>query len=275
MNKLDILIPAFCYPEGIERILGTLCPIPPGVNVIISDGTPDDSVQLVVQKFRDPRLNYLKNVPTHGPAANWNFLFDNAVSDYVMLLHHDEVPLGKEFLAHLLNNISASNSDVFMLGVIILNHDLSVRRTHVPNLLRQLVVRWYPAYLFRRNVIGPTGALVVRRSVLPKFRNDILWFLDVDFYYRLRMATSNWNAVSTLSIGSIQDAHVSLTKTIKPEISQISKAEKGILSTSYPDAKFWLLISENFLLAAVELLGWAMFRALQLLYTTFSKIFFK
>lgn len=266
MNKLDILIPTYCYPEGVERILSALCPIPTGVNIFISDNTPDNSVLSVISKFSDPSLHVLEKTPSKGPADNWNRLLEESRSEFVMLMHHDELPIGDRFLAQLLDSLKQTEADILFLDVVLLNSDLSIRRPHVPGFFRDLIIHKFPSYLFRRNVIGPTASVVVRRTLYPRFRANLLWLIDVEVYYRLIISVNNWVTIPGVVIGSVQNAHISLTSSIKGNLPNIDKFERQYLVDIYPRARFWLLARENILLNLMELGLWMCFRIIQFIY---------
>lgn len=278
MTTLDILVPTYCYPEGVERILSELCPIPAGINIIISDSTPDSSVLSVISKFSDPRLHVLeKRCLSLSPAENWNRLLDVSRSEFVMLMHHDEVPVGEGFLTQLLARLNHTQADLLFLDVVLLNSDLSMIRPHIPRFFRNLIIRRFPSYLFRRNVIGPTASVIVRRSLYPRFRNDLLWLLDVEVYYRLITSINNWATSPGLVIGSVQNSHISLTLSIKDKLPSINMRERRNLVDIYPNARFWLLARGNFVLNTLEWGLWVCLRISQTVYykTNFYKIFNK
>ena len=263
MTWLSILMPTYNYPEGTKRILDRLCALPEGVELLISDDSSDATVTTIVAPFAEASLNYWRNMSTLSPADNWNLLLDRAKGDYVMLLHHDEVPLATDYLQRLRTEIEAANADVLVQSVLLMDASLRPLRPHLPQWLRDWVIQNAPEYLFRRNVIGPTAALVVRRSLYPRFNPALRWLVDVELYVSLRKATSNWRSAPKLWIGSVQGAHQSLTLSLKHEIKEVDAAEREMLRADFPEADRWLGTDRATTLRRVEQVLWSIFRITQ------------
>jgi hypothetical protein len=263
MIKLSILLPTFLYPQGVERILSLLSPLPEGIELLVADNSPDGSVRAIIEQHNDPRMRYWHNPPIGGAAGNWNTLLDRASGEYILLLHHDEVPLGPNYLERLCAAIEKSDADVMVQKVVLMDADLRPMRNHVPTALRDWVIRHAPGYLFRRNLIGPTAALVVRRELYPRFTPDLRWLVDVELYVRLRQSTASWQALPGLRMGSVQDTHQTLTATLKPELKAIDKAEREQLLTVFPQAAPWLGTLWAAPLRAGESVLWTAFRVVQ------------
>lgn len=266
MTTLSILIPAFNYSKGIERILKSITPLPQGVELIIADDSTDDAVRIVVEKFAEKNILYKKNVPARGAVANWNFLIGCAKGEFIILLHHDELPLGSNFLCRILASLRRTSADVLLMDVLLLNKSLVPIRRHVGPLLRHFVIRFVPGYLFCRNVIGPTAALVVRKNVYPTFDTNLKWLVDVEMYYRLRQNTKNWTALRGFEVGSIQGEHETITYSLRNELKDLEQAERGRLDATYRQASFWISLQSNPLGGACETAVWAGVRAVQIVW---------
>lgn len=266
MLKLSILIPAYSYPRGVDRILSTLCPLPYGVEILIYDDSPDDLVKNVVTQHLSEKVIYVKNFPTKGAINNWNSLLEMAQGQYVILLHHDECPIGESFLNDLLEILSHTSSDVLMMDVFLLDSNGVEIRKHVPRFIRELVINFLPGYLFNRNVIGPTGSLVIRREILPKYDTNLKWFVDVDFYFRLRRETKRWETVFGVEIGSIRGEHESITEKLKNGLVDVIKSERMYLNKIYPTQYFWINLQVNPLSRFLEFMIWAGVRLIQVVF---------
>lgn len=233
MTWLSTLVPTYNYPNGTKRILDKLCPLPKGVELLISDYSSDERIAGIVAQFSKANLNYRPNIPPLGAASNWNLLLEPAKEDYVTLLHHDKIPLTTDYLERLRNEIEIGNADILVQSVVLMNTSLKQFWPHLPQWLREWVIKNAPEYLFCRNVIGPTAALVVRRSVYPRFNLALRWLIDVELYVRLRKCTSNWRTIPKLWIGSVQGGHRSITSTLKHEIKKIYAAERQMLQSKF------------------------------------------
>ena len=59
--------------------------------LIISDDSPDDTVQQLVASFGfDDRLRYYRNPVALGSPENWNAAVRYAQGDYIKIMHHDD-----------------------------------------------------------------------------------------------------------------------------------------------------------------------------------------
>lgn len=261
---LSILIPAYCYPEGIRRILDNLSGrMSTEVEVVIFDNSKDDSVHKVVSAFQDAgmRVTYQKHLPSGKPSENWNALLDFAKGEYCLLMHHDEFPLDKDFLSCTLDMLhNDSLTDVFMLDCFLVDGIHGLIRRHVPNAIRAWAVQQNPAYLFRRNVIGPVSTLIVRRSLFPRFDTALTWLIDVDAYFRLRGTTSRWRLCQQIRIGSIIDRGHSITAGISHSLGDIRKKEQAYLLDRHPAAARWLRSDRHSVSRLIEMALWVMMR---------------
>ena len=241
---LSILIPAYCYPEGVYRILSQLQPLPVGdIELIVFDDSPDHKVESVVKGFIESGMPviYQHNLPSLGYADNWNALLDAARGEFCLLLHHDEFLLSEHFVKDLITALHQdSDEDVIMLDCVLIAPDSGRNRRHLPNWLRAFVVNRFPKYLFRRNVIGPTSVLVIRRSFYPRFDVRLRWLIDVDVYVRLLKLTKSLRLVPQIQIGSVLGRSDSITARLGSSISQIKHEEQAYLRGIYHNAGPWL-----------------------------------
>lgn len=269
--RLSILIPAYGYAEGVGRILGSLCiELLDELEIIISDDSRDDEVSRVVSVFIDRyqgKLRYRRNRPGLGAVPNWNSLLEQASGEYVLLLHHDEYPLGDGFTRRVLELLdSAPGVDVFVLECVLRSFDGKDVRPHMPGMIRKLVLKYFPAYLFRRNVVGPASCLVVRRALYPKFDDRLRWLVDVDAYLRLRNATARWFVCKDLKIGSTLGRKDSITATMKEGLKEVDARERDYLVQKYPLAKVWLAPRLHRALNALEGVAWTAMRVVTRIY---------
>lgn len=269
---LSILLPTYSYPEGVHRILCALDA--PGfaeqVEILIADDSPDDAVQTLVQSLT-PRLSlplaYRRNMPGLGAAANWNNLLDQARGRFVWLLHHDEFPVGEDFLARLLVALR-SDTDVLLLDCLLVDPATGSNRQHLPIALRAAIVRHAPGYLLRRNVIGPASCLVVRRDRYPRFETHLRWLVDVEAYVRLLRHDTVVATCLSLRIGSVLDRSASITAQIAADLPRLHREELAWVHAKHAasDMSPWVALAAGpgigaQLLRGVETVAWVALRA--------------
>ena len=91
----SIVVPTFQTPEGflrqmIESVLGqTFC----RVELILADGSKDDSVERIVKEYAesDSRIKYRRLTENKGISENTNEGLAMATGDYIGLLDHDDI----------------------------------------------------------------------------------------------------------------------------------------------------------------------------------------
>lgn len=261
---LSVLMPAYCYLAGIKRIVNVISEgldanVVDQCEIIIFDNSSDDQILDYVSNLDQLGLNirYKKNDPPTIATRNWNELLDAAKGEYVLLLHHDEFPIGRKFLSRVLEKINKNpRADVFMMDCLLVEEKRKAVRRHVPNFIRTWVLNKTPSYIFRRNVVGPTSALVVRRDLYPKFDNKLRWLIDVDVYFQLTQVAHCWLTCDDLKIGSLTGRGDSLTASLGEGVSSILCREQRYLFDKHPAAGLWLRPSHNKVSYFVESIFW-------------------
>lgn len=242
---LSILLPTYGYCEGVRRILSLLQSLPcPVCELIVLDDSPDDKVEQEVMyccSVAGLRVTYQHNRPALGVPANWNTLLDKARGEYCLLIHHDEFPIGDNFVVNLIQELRKDpDVDVIMFDCVLIDPKNGCCRRHLPIWLRAFVVNRFPQYLFRRNVIGPTASLVIRRTLFPRFDTRLRWFVDVDVYVRLLKVIRRLKLCPQIQIGSIIGRSDSITAGLGPFISQLEREERAYLKGVHHTSSFWL-----------------------------------
>ena len=265
---LSILLPAYNYTEGIEKIFNqlNLLAIPSlwhRIEIVVMDDSTDNNVEILMKGIVDTIkcVKYVRNNPAAGPCNNWNMLIEQAQGKYYILIHHDEFPLTKYFISKVLQNIENNNNvDMIMMDCILMNKSTNSLRRHIPSFIRRKVFDLYPEYLFRRNVIGPTATLIIKKSLHSNFDCKLTWLIDVEEYYQLRKKITYWVFSENLKIASYIDRNDSITERLKGEISEIRQRESKYLSIKHVDALVWLNNKRFYM--ALEGLLWMGFRVI-------------
>lgn len=242
---LSILVPAYRYVEGIKRILeGLQLPEIDQYEVLVFDDSPDNQLEQAILTWSATSgicVTYQHNRPAYGAAGNWNALLDAARGEYCLLMHHDEFPLSKYFVRDLVQALRQDvKTDILMLDCVLVTAGGGSCRRHVPMWLRAFVIRHCPNYLFRRNVVGPTATLVIRRSLYPRFDGKLRWLIDVDLYARLLKSTRRLRPCRHVQIGSLLGRADSITADLGSQIAGIDREERAYLQGRHPTAGVWL-----------------------------------
>lgn len=182
---LSCVIPAYNNRFMLARsILSVLTQTRPPDELIVSDDSPGDSVQEMVDGFRQlyPALRYVPGARTGNPADNWNRALESATGKHVIMLHHDEWFATPDYLERAAAAIAAGP-----VGRCFFTQTSVVGGLRSSNNARAL--RWadklgYPLWtLYAVNWIGPLSGFIFPAGEL-RFDRRLKGLIDVDFYFR-------------------------------------------------------------------------------------------
>lgn len=265
---LSVLIPSYEYAAGVDRILQALASQrPSGVECIVRDDSRSNDVQSMVnahiQQQDVASLTYVRSPEPRGAVNNWNALMATARGEYIVLMHHDEVPLEQDFFASLYRELHADGgTDVLILGCMVGQESSALLRRHMPAAIQSLLIRVLGSgYLLRRNFIGPPSVLVMRRSACPTFDARLKWLVDVDWMHRaMRTATVRSRVSTKLHVASLQRNGASITSTLKGSLREIERMELAQICAERNIGKWSALLQPRSIwsrtAAAVEAGSW-------------------
>lgn len=243
--KLSILLPSYNYKDGLMRILRHLEPcIQDDIEILIGDNSTNTEISETIAPWLEKypnKIRYSWNNPIKTPIENWNYLVDESTGEYVWMIHHDEYPESHHIVKELLKSLKVNPSvDIFLLHCHLTFAGGFFSRSHFNVKIRDWLIKRNPFYLLRRNVIGPTGILVARRSLYPRFDLKLIWLVDVDMYVRLFSKTSKWISCPHIAIYSEQERTTSLTRGLGGSIKNIRVEELGYLQKKMHSHDIWI-----------------------------------
>src|SRR5262245_41810902 len=96
-TKVSICLPTYQRPELIGQCLDScLSQTHTNIEVLIGDDSRDDRTQSLIEAryAADPRVRYVRNIPSLGQARNVGSLFARATGDRILLIHDDDFLVG-------------------------------------------------------------------------------------------------------------------------------------------------------------------------------------
>lgn len=195
MPKVSVCIPTYrggtTIGEAIESVLAQS--LADFELIVIDDGSPDDT-RVIVERFVDPRVVYLRNERNLGPQGNWNRCLEVAQGEYLKLLPHDDLlhPRCLERQVTVLDDDSDERIALVFSARDVLGPDGKVltRRGypggHEGTIDGSMVMR----SCVRRgtNLIGEPGAVLFRKSLADRigaFDATNPYVIDLDYWFRL------------------------------------------------------------------------------------------
>lgn len=230
---LSLLVPAYGYPEGLERILDALVgPAAEGVECLVHDDSPDYATERLVRGHRSflaGTVQYRRNRPALGAVRNWNSLLAAASGVHVLLMHHDEFPESPGFFAQARGELGRlGNPDLMILGCLVPSVAGRWRR-HMPPLVQRLLLTAAPGHLLRHNTIGPTASLVIRRERVQPFDERLTWLVDVEWAHRMITAQGARWALADARVLSSPKPGGSITASLVGQTARLAREESMIV----------------------------------------------
>lgn len=181
---ISICVPAYKRPANVIRLLESVRKQSfTDFEVVITDDSPDDSVQNILPGFGDLPVRYHKNIKALGTPANWNSGIEMAQGEWIKIMHDDDwfdgadslqkfadaTAAGKKFIVSRYRNVFENGGD---------DHPA------FPAAWKQKIID-NPLLLLSRNVIGPPSVTLIHSSIKEKYDTAMKWRVDIDFYVRL------------------------------------------------------------------------------------------
>lgn len=254
--ELSILIPAYNYTLGIERILSRAKELKnfnkKKYEIIIYDNSENSRIRNIYKKYSYLNIYYKKNSKFGGAVNNWNSLLKAAKGKFILMIHHDELPEKKNFFKKLIAKVETyKNYDIFFFNCLLVNNNNIIVRPNFFFSLKKLIITYFPAYILRRNVVGSISNIVFKNKKI-LFDKRLVWFVDVDFYYRLIKNSKNF-LFNKENILSFYKYHYSISNKLTNKKLK-KKREYKILSNS--EKYKFLKIYKFFFISIVESFLW-------------------
>jgi len=233
--RLSILIPAYNFTHGVNRILNYLSRTigkDDHIEVIISDNSTNDSVEkCYIDYEKKINLRYFKKEINQGPVSNWNHLLKISKGDYIHFLHHDELPYELDFYNSLLKTLkSCPNAVVLNCNTTSIWNNLY--SPIIPTCFKQFFLKFFPKLIFYFNVIGSPSNIVVSKKFTASFDESLKWIVDVDWFYRIIIGNGSIHYADNNSILSIKYKN-SITRNLSLELKKINAHEISYIKSKY------------------------------------------
>jgi glycosyltransferase involved in cell wall biosynthesis len=186
MVIVSICIPTFKQIEHLKKcVQSVLIQDYKNYELIITDDTPDDSVELMLKELlSDIPYQYYRNNPPLGSPQNWNFAISKAKGKYIKMLHHDDSFSQANSLSLMIEKIEKENSTFLFCESIVWNPKTNSTRLHKISDKYLKYLEKHPDFLFFKNVIGgPSATIHLNTNFI--YDNRFKWLVDVDFYIQI------------------------------------------------------------------------------------------
>ncbi len=223
-SLLSILLPAYNYPCGIERLLKIFVKIKPKyldrIEFIISDDSDSaEAVKKIKKTINVFKLKYNFNIlyvsgtKNKNPVDNWNKLLNESNGIYKQIIHHDEFYKSHNDIDRLMHQLNSEKHDVYILKLYTI--DKFFYYDHIPYVIKNFLLRNFLTSVVLVNFIGPSACVVFRARCEKKFNRMLRWIVDVDWFYRIFSDSNKIFFSNSISIVSETHFANSITNTIE------------------------------------------------------------
>ena len=191
MVKVSICVPAYKNPVGVERLLESIkVQSFTDYEVVVTDDSPDGSVEEVVRRADVPGMVYVRNAARKGATGNWNEAVRHASGEYIKIMHHDDWFTDRDCLARFVEmleehpeaDLAFCGSRQVMLDGVGNRTGEEFDRAISDEHLKMISEDWRDLYI--GDYIGAPSATIYRKGA-PEYEEKLTWIVDVEFYMRL------------------------------------------------------------------------------------------
>jgi glycosyltransferase involved in cell wall biosynthesis len=187
MTSVSIIIPTLNRAHLVTRAINSvLAQTYQYFEIIIVDDGSTDETEVVIRRFNDNRIKYIKHQQTKGPGAARNSGIDASSGDYIAFLDSDDewLPTKLEKQIDLFKK-SSFNTALIYCGV-----------KHIDQISGRIKEKWKPkyrGYTFNKNlsknfVVSGGSSVVVMRKIFEKsgkFDESLMSCEDWDLWVRI------------------------------------------------------------------------------------------
>ena len=251
MPFISICIPAYKHVDYLERLLNSISRQTfTDYEIVITDDSPDNSVEILLHKFSFPNLYYYKNETPLGTPENWNEAIRKSCGSWIKMMHNDDWFATNDALQIFYDNIQQHPQAVFFFSAF-QNVEASTCKTEVVKLSAtdKLFLKTNPYHLLKKVYIGNPSCTLIKKDVNVFYDKRYKYIVDFDYYIRVIQETKPPVYIDKvlLNIGFHPDQVTSYTKynpavQIPENITFLNEQKKNILKNIVVFDYYWRLM---------------------------------
>ncbi|WP_311329990.1 glycosyltransferase family 2 protein [Capnocytophaga sputigena] len=193
--KYTIAIPTYkranLLKEAIESCLTQKTTTP--FAIIVVDNNPErecETEQLLREYNPIPNLSYYKNTENVGMTGNWNKLFELAQTDFVVMLHDDDL-LYDDYIEKMdkIINFYKNDVDAVYPGIEIFTHNKNSFKRQINGAIKG--IRLHPYDFQFGNTCNIAGVCFSRKSIIEENGFDDYFYPSLDYEMHVRLSKKN------------------------------------------------------------------------------------
>jgi len=188
--------------------------------VVVADQSNDNSVAETCASFPDLSIRHIwtRDQPRQG-SANTNVAIDAAKGEIVKILFQDDFLNGPDALGGIVLAFD-DNNVLWCLNGSECTEDGQA-------LIRPMIPQYHSRIQFGKNTVSSPSVLALRRKNAPRFDENLVWLMDVDYYKQCELRFGPPTIIPEfLIVNRIHDGQVSATtgsKLKRQELQYIAR----------------------------------------------------
>ncbi|NDV93867.1 glycosyltransferase [Dysgonomonas sp. 521] len=230
--KVSICIPAYKHIDFLRRCLDSVLEQEfTDYEIIITDDSPDNSLQEFIDRYSDSRIKYFRNGKALGSPLNWNEGIKKAAGEYIKILHHDDWFTSPKSLGKFVKLLDENpQADIAFSASCDIDSN-NKQKVHIAGnaFLENVAKEAESIYLGNR--FGAPSVCIFRNKGY-SFDTNLIWLVDIDFYIRLIAAGNNTFGITQEILVNIGVSEFQITQQCLTE-SKVRISEKIYLYNKY------------------------------------------
>jgi glycosyltransferase involved in cell wall biosynthesis len=230
--KVSICIPAYKHAGFLKRCLDSVLNQEfADYEIVITDDTPDDSLQRLVGQYSDDRIRYFKNEKALGSPLNWNEGIKKAKGEYIKILHHDDWFSSPHSLGRYIKLLDDNANADIAFSASSSTDSNDKQKTYIAGNSFLSNIKKEAETIYLGNQLGAPSVCIFRNKGY-LFDPELIWLVDVDFYIQVIKTADNQYAYTPEILMNIGVSEFQITQQCLTE-SKIRISEKIYLYKKY------------------------------------------
>jgi len=227
MNKerpveISICIPVYKKVDFLKRLLESVkIQTFPDYEIIITDDTPDDSIETLVKQFSFTQpVKYFKNSPALGTPENWNETVRRASGKWIKMMHNDDW-FASEHSLQRFYDCTEKNQDCSFFFSAFRNiiEGTGISQTVKCDIFDRLFLKMSPLHLFKKVYVGNPSCTLIRRDIESLYDRRFKFVVDFEYYIRCFRQLKKYMYLNEVLINvGFHDEQVTKYTFLVPEI---------------------------------------------------------
>jgi glycosyltransferase involved in cell wall biosynthesis len=217
---ISICIPAYKRVDHLRRLLQSIADQSfSDYELIITDDSPDNSVEKLLSSFTNLTYLYSKNTPAAGSPSNWNIAIEKASGKWIKLMHADDWFSSSFALQQFADAAENTSNDFIFSACRDIHLNTGDKKLMIFDKTKKKLLDNNFINLLYDNVIGHPSTIMHKKDTQLVYDTNFIWLVDIDFYIRYLQKHGAYTYLPDILINiGVDDTQVSNACYKNPDI---------------------------------------------------------